>query len=383
MCGAVALGAPPNDNCVSATPITVPGLNTWVRVQGTSVGASLEVPSGCGTDDELDVWFTFTAPVSGRWYFDTVGSLLFDTTLAAYSSCGGPQLACNNDIDALNFVTWSSVVMQMTGGDTIKLRVAGNDHDADLFTLNVVGLSSNALNSCATAEPITLNVPKGGTNMEATTDFALQASLCGVYAGSGGGSDVFYAFTPPSTQAYTISACTSNFDTVLAILRDCSGTPGSVIACNDNNENSCGSLVGASQITNVTLTGGTRYLIRLAGFDLQPADRGNYTITVGATGAGICCRGATCVALTTNNCVPIGSAGVVQRYQVLCNPQNPTTPCCHADYNKIGGITIQDIFDYLNDWFTGSSTAVTGGDGTGTPTVQHIFDYLNLWFVGC
>ena len=43
---------------------------------------------------------------------------------------------------------------------------------------------------------------------------------------------------------------------------------------------------------------------------------------------------------------------------------NATTPCCYADYNKVGGISIQDIFDFLNDWFAASPYANTGGDGT-------------------
>lgn len=380
---ACVMGAPPNDNCASATPVTAPGLNSWTRVHGTSIGASLEIPSGCGTDDQLDVWFAFTAPTAGRWYFDTTGSLLYDTTLAAYTSCGGTQTACNNDIDTTNFLTWSALAMPMTAGQSVKLRVAGNDNDEDLITLNVVGLASTALNSCATAETITLNVPKSGTNMEATTDFLLPSSLCGQYTGSRGALDVFYRFTPAVTQLYTISACTSNFDTVLAVLRDCTGSAASVVACNDDNAASCGTTLGTSQITDVALTAGTGYLIRVAGFDYEPADRGNYTIVVGASGAGICCRGATCVPLTTNNCTPTGHAGAVLRYGQVCNSVNPVTPCCHADYNKVGGVTVQDIFDYLNDWFTGNAAAVTGGNGTGSPVVQHIFDYLNLWFGGC
>ena len=381
--GGAALGAPPNDNCASATVITAPGLNTWVTVQGSSAGATLETPSGCGTDDQLDVWFTFTAPVAGRWYFNTVGSVLYDTTLAAYASCGGAQLACNNDIDFDNFVWQSAISLPMSAGQTIKLRVAGNDNDEDLVTINVVGLASNALNVCATAETITLNVPRGGTNMEATTDFSLPVTLCGGLTGGRGGFDVFYAFTPDSTRMYTISACTTNFDTVLAVLRDCTGSAASVVACNDDNFASCGAVFGSSQITDVTLSAGVRYLVRLAGFDYEPADRGNYTLVVGATGAGICCRGATCVPLTTDNCFPSGHAGAVQRYQQVCNPANPVTPCCHADYNKADGVTVLDIFDYLNDWFTGNPATVPGGNGTGTPTVQHIFAYLNLWFAGC
>ncbi|HVU63126.1 MAG TPA: hypothetical protein VHC70_04070, partial [Phycisphaerales bacterium] len=58
-------------------------------------------------------------------------------------------------------------------------------------------------------------------------------------------------------------------------------------------------------------------------------------------------------------------------------------PCCYPDYNKLNGITVGDIFDFLNDWFAGQKFAIVGGDGThGQLQVQNIFDFLNAWFAG-
>jgi len=70
----------------------------------------------------------------------------------------------------------------------------------------------------------------------------------------------------------------------------------------------------------------------------------------------------------------------------VCNAAGVrTTPCCEANYNKSGGITVQDLFDFLADWFGGSPFAHVGGDGTGAaPTVQSLFDFLVGWFgEGC
>jgi hypothetical protein len=54
---------------------------------------------------------------------------------------------------------------------------------------------------------------------------------------------------------------------------------------------------------------------------------------------------------------------------------------CHADYNGTGGVAVQDIFDFLNDWFAGVPRAdFNGVDGL---TVQDIFDFLNVWFGPC
>jgi hypothetical protein len=53
---------------------------------------------------------------------------------------------------------------------------------------------------------------------------------------------------------------------------------------------------------------------------------------------------------------------------------------CRADFNCSGTLEVQDIFDFLNAWFSGSASADFNGGGL---AVQDIFDYLNAWFAGC
>jgi hypothetical protein len=100
---------------------------------------------------------------------------------------------------------------------------------------------------------------------------------------------------------------------------------------------------------------------------------------------GVCCRGATCnAAVSQANCVGDALAGAAFVAAAACNSGSTSVPCCYADYNKTGGVTVGDIFDYLNSWFGGSVFAKVGGDGTaGTLQVQDIFDFLNAWFAGC
>ena len=59
---------------------------------------------------------------------------------------------------------------------------------------------------------------------------------------------------------------------------------------------------------------------------------------------------------------------------------NPTT-CCKANFNQTGGITVQDIFDFLAAWFAGDPRA--NFNGVNGLTVQDIFDFLGAWFAGC
>ncbi len=60
-------------------------------------------------------------------------------------------------------------------------------------------------------------------------------------------------------------------------------------------------------------------------------------------------------------------------------PVNP--PVCRADFNQVGGVTVQDIFDFLSAWFLNAPSA--DFNGAGGITVQDVFDFLSAWFAGC
>ncbi len=55
------------------------------------------------------------------------------------------------------------------------------------------------------------------------------------------------------------------------------------------------------------------------------------------------------------------------------------TPPCPADFNG-GGLSVQDIFDFLSAWFVADLRADFNGGGL---SVQDIFDFLSAWFAGC
>ena len=106
--------------------------------------------------------------------------------------------------------------------------------------------------------------------------------------------------------------------------------------------------------------------------------------------SGVCCRGATCTTAITDSAACSASlhagqtAGASFSAAASCNSGAlSNSPCCYANYNKVGGVSVQDIFDFLSDWFAGSSFANVGGTGSPGPlTVQNIFDFLSDWFAG-
>jgi hypothetical protein len=60
---------------------------------------------------------------------------------------------------------------------------------------------------------------------------------------------------------------------------------------------------------------------------------------------------------------------------------NFRTPNCRADFNGSGGVTVQDIFDFLAAYFGNDPRADI--NDSGDVTVQDIFDYLSAYFTGC
>jgi hypothetical protein len=69
--------------------------------------------------------------------------------------------------------------------------------------------------------------------------------------------------------------------------------------------------------------------------------------------------------------------------QNQCNAAgNSAQPCCRADFNKVNGITEQDVFDFLNAWLANSPLADYDGNGAGSPSQASVTSFLNAWFVG-
>lgn len=52
--------------------------------------------------------------------------------------------------------------------------------------------------------------------------------------------------------------------------------------------------------------------------------------------------------------------------------------CGPADWNSSHGTTVQDIFDFMSDWFSGEADA----NRDRATSVQDIFDFLSMWFSG-
>ncbi len=301
-------------------------------------------------------------------------------------------------------------------------------------TPNTCASPSN--DDCSAAFALALNVPYVGDNSNATPDGGTDGPGGSCYFGGPNNfnKSVWFTFTAPATTSYEISMCGTVFDSVLAIYSgpDCNTL--TEVACDDDSCAAGATFPGpgpgdefSSDIASVSLTAGTTYRISAAAWNINGtggafgiiasyvnaagigsccatstctlADAASCTGTFALGGscspnpcapAGVCCRGATCTTtITTSSAcsatIPGGTfAGAAFPTGAACNA-SPTSsaPCCYANYNKANGINVQDIFDFLGDWFAGSPYARTGSNGApGVLAVQNIFDFLTDWFNG-
>lgn len=126
--GATQIGLTPRDTCATA------GATTGSLSSTTADNSGCVDESSCGgAFDTVDEWFSWTAPLSGVARFSTCHpTTTFDTTLAVFSSCGGSEIACNDDTGIKTCSTLDASVVQ---GQTYYIRVAGFGHSYGSYRL--------------------------------------------------------------------------------------------------------------------------------------------------------------------------------------------------------------------------------------------------------
>mgnify|MGYP005839706793 CR=1 FL=1 len=137
-------GAPscPETNLGSALPVTASG-STAGRANALG-GAS------CGGTNAPDYAYQWTAPSAGTYTIDTFGSS-FDTVLYVRdASCGGDELACNDDAGG---TYQSQVTVTLAAAQTIVIVVDGYDTASGSYSLHISGGATPTPTPTATATP--------------------------------------------------------------------------------------------------------------------------------------------------------------------------------------------------------------------------------------
>jgi hypothetical protein len=207
----------------------------------------------CVPTDGVEVTHSFTAPSSGTYQFDTIGSPV-DTTVQIFDvTCGGSALACDGDGSGDDGVVIVPLAANQTVIAMVDTPTAGN------YQLNV------------SPGPPCPQLDLGSTSPQTATGSTFgQANTSTGACATSTSPDVAYSFTAPSNGTYTFDTNGSAFDTVLYV-KDGSCT-GAEIACDDDSGN------GTQSVVQVSLNPNETVVIYVDGFGTNSS--GNYTLNV-------------------------------------------------------------------------------------------------------
>ncbi|MBC7770976.1 MAG: hypothetical protein H7210_00640 [Pyrinomonadaceae bacterium] len=327
---------PANDNCAAPAAITSYGETVF-----SNAGANNDGPAACASFGS-DVWFTYTACVSGSHTLNTCAAATFDTVLLVYTGdCGAlAQVACNDDTagcganDLSSSITWNA-----TAGTTYRFRAGGFNGAQGTATLTLSGPAclppGPANDNCNNRAGIALGATPFVTT-GATTDGPAHAA-CDNAGSNQVTNDIWYNYPSSCNGVLTVDTCSdTNYDSKVAVYAydgTCATiSDATLVACNDD---ACGGSGLASRVS-IPVQAGQNYAIRVGGYN-------------GATGAGT----------LTLACV-----------------------ACPCDWNSSGTLTSQDFFDFIAAFFNDNADY----NNDGQTSSQDFFDFLQCFLAppnGC
>ncbi len=261
--------SPPNDGFSGAQGL---GSAPLVSTSGNTRLATRQVgePDHAGASAEHSVWFSWTAPSSGRVVVSTcpyneqgtvpvlaiyTGSALNSLTPVASDPAGGASCSPSG----------SEVELSAVAGTTYRIAVDGQAGAVGLFSLEIESPPANDAFATPTALAPT-PMSAGGSTRLATKEAGEPA-----HAGDPGGHSVWFSWTPTVSGPVEITACGHNreLDTLLAVYAGSALGSLTPVAANDDATGGsvyefCDSSRGHSEVAFAAVAG-TTYRIAVDG----------------------------------------------------------------------------------------------------------------------
>ena len=288
-----AFAQPANDNCADAVAIGEVTDFSFTTVDATTDGPDHPSADCFPFGDNLvhqDVWYAYTATITGTISWSTCNTIDFDSRMAVYmpgAACPPMDtdlMVCNDDGTDETGVACggfsSSLTFDAVAGETYLLRV-GTYGDAGTpdapgsgtFTLGEASPPPMppANDACADAA-VTMLGETAFTTLLATTDGPDHPdATCFPFGDNLVHQDVWYTFTAPNDAIIDWSTCnTVDFDTRLAVYSPgaaCPPADADLLECNDDGVDEAGvDCGGFSSRLSFTVTAGETYLLRVGNY---------------------------------------------------------------------------------------------------------------------
>ena len=274
---------PANDACPDAVEVMIDETVSFTTLDATTDGP-LHLDSPCpsaGSDSIFhDVWYRFTAPLTGEVVWSLCGTADFDTKIAVYvpsAQCPPTDedlLDCNEDSGSCANAT-SELIFDVEEGMTYTLRIGGfgemdgggGETGSGTFTIQEFVFDGPANSFCEDAFEAGLGTTEFTTIGAITDGPDHPNNPCFGFGSLNAGRDVWYTYTPDFTGAVEWSTCSSaSFDTRLAVYNPGSPCPPAdedLYACNDDGAG----CEGFTSSLFFEVEAGMTYLLRLGGFN--------------------------------------------------------------------------------------------------------------------
>ena len=250
-------GVATSGNDLFANAIGLTGASITTTGGNTNATAEAGEPAHAGFTARKSVWWTWTAPLTGRAQIDTIGST-FDTVLAIYTGASLATLDSVATDDDSGGAGTSKAVFTATAGTVYRIAVDGYGGAQGAVTLHV-NVSNAAPGNDDFANRATLSGTTFSTNVvnvNATPETSEPA-----HAGHPATKSLWWKWTAPANGRATISTAGSGIDTVLAVYTGSALATLSVVAANDD---AAGTVTSALTFSAVA---GTTYQIAVDGFN--------------------------------------------------------------------------------------------------------------------
>ncbi len=275
---------PTNDMCMDAEAIGEVMGKSFVTTDATTDGPYHE-NSPCPSNSEEgqdsiynDVWYAYTAGLTGLVEWTLCGTADFDTKIAVYNAgatcplTDADLLDCNEDFGTCANAT-SALLFNVVEGETYLLRLGGygmvSPGEEGIGTFSIGEFIPAVANDfCDSAIEVTEGAGQEFTIVDASTDGPDHPGdgTCFGFNFVTASNDIWYTFTPTFTGSANWSTCDMiSFDSRLVVYNagaTCPVTQADMLACNDDG-------AGCSNFTSnlfFDVVAGETYLLRLGSF---------------------------------------------------------------------------------------------------------------------